>query len=306
MPQIGLTLDRTTHLLPAGKLADLALKIERLGFESVWLLDSFGRDPYMTCAYILSKTSTLNVATGVATAYSRDAMGAQQTREALSEFYPGRFIMGIGASNPIVAAKRKGEWVPPLPKMTAYLDDMAEAQLINPKPDQMAPVVLAAHAPGLQKLALKQAQGMVTWMMPAPVIAEARERVGADFEITAQILCVLSTSADTARAVARTYLAMYLALPYYQTAFERSGFEEADWIDGGSDRLIDALTFWGDNTEILTRIEEFGSAGADRVVLNVVTEDEEQRTDGKPPVVVGDWEGLDGLSAILSSKPGAV
>ena len=79
MPAIGLTLDRTTHMLPAQELADLALKIEQLGFDSVWLLDSFGRDPYMACAYMLSKTSKLKVATGVATAYSRDAMGAQLT-----------------------------------------------------------------------------------------------------------------------------------------------------------------------------------------------------------------------------------
>ena len=299
MPAIGLTLDRTTHMLSAQELADLVLKIERLGFDSVWLLDSFGRDPYMACAYMLSKTSTLKVATGVATAYSRDAMGAQQTREALSEFYPGRFLMGIGASNPIVIAKRKGEWVAPLPKMTSYLEDMAEVRLISPQPEQLAPVILAAHAPGLQKLAVKHAQGMVTWMMPAPVIAEARERVGPNFSITAQILCVLSSDAHVARTVARAYLAMYIALPYYQAAFAKCGFEEADWTNGGSDALIDALTAWGDNAAILARVDAFGRAGADRVVLNVVREDETQRAEGKPPVIIGDWVGIEGLAAIL-------
>lgn len=302
MPAIGLTLDRTTHMLSAEELADLALKIERLGFDSVWLLDSFGRDPYMACAYMLSKTSTLKVATGVATAYSRDAMGAQQTREALSEFYPGRFLMGIGASNPIVIAKRKGEWVAPLPKMTSYLEDMAEVQLISPKPEQLAPVILAAHAPGLQKLAVKHAQGMVTWMMPAGIITEARERVGPNFNITAQILCVLTTDAEKARAVARAYLAMYIALPYYQAAFAKCGFEESDWSNGNSDRLIDALTAWGSNDQILARVEEFAGAGADRVVLNVVREDETQRADGKPPVIIGDWVGIEDLAAILATN----
>ncbi|MBZ9650071.1 LLM class flavin-dependent oxidoreductase [Sphingobium sp. 3R8] len=302
MPAIGLTLDRTTHMLSAEELADLALKIERLGFDSVWLLDSFGRDPYMACAYMLSKTSTLKVATGVATAYSRDAMGAQQTREALSEFYPGRFLMGIGASNPIVIAKRKGEWVAPLPKMTSYLEDMAEVQLISPKPEQLAPVILAAHAPGLQKLAVKHAQGMVTWMMPAGIITEARERVGPNFNITAQILCVLTTDAEKARAVARAYLAMYIALPYYQAAFAKCGFEESDWSNGNSDRLIDALTAWGSNDQILARVEEFAGAGADRVVLNVIREDETQRADGKPPVIIGDWVGIEDLAAILATN----
>lgn len=302
MPQIGLTLDRTTHMLPAERLAELVQKIERLGFESVWLLDSFGRDPFAACAYMLSKTSTLKVATGVATVYSRDATGALQTREALSEFYPGRFIMGLGASNPIVIAKRKGEWVQPLPKMTAYLEEMAEVQLISPKPEQMAPLYIAAHAPGLQKLAAKHAQGMVTWMMPSAIIKEARERVGPALNITSQFLCVLSIDAEEARAVARAYLAMYIALPYYQAAFAKCGFEEADWSNGGSDRLIDSLTAWGSNADILARVEEFGSAGADRVVLNVVCEDKTQRQAGKPPVIIGDWDGIDALAAILPGK----
>ncbi|MBB4639723.1 LLM class flavin-dependent oxidoreductase [Rhizorhapis suberifaciens] len=302
MPIVGLTLDRTAHFLPAEQLAELAVKIERLGFESVWLLDSFGRDPFLTCGFMLSKTSTLKVATGVATVYSRDAMGAVQTRQALSEFYPGRFIMGLGASNPIVIAKRKGEWVAPLPKMTAYLEDMAEVQLITPKPEQMAPLYIAAHAPGLQKLAVKHAQGMVTWMMPSAIVKEARERVGADLNITSQILCVLSTDPEEARAVARAYLGMYIALPYYQAAFARCGFEEADWNNGGSDRLIDSITAWGSNSDILARVEGFGSDGANRVVLNVVREDETQRVIGKPPVIVSDWEGIEALSAILPGK----
>lgn len=302
MPQIGLTLDRTTLTLPAEQLAEVVVKIERLGYESVWLLDAFGRDPFQACGYILSKTSTLKVATGVATVYSRDAMGMVQTREALSEFYPGRFIMGLGASNPFVIAKRKGEWVQPLPKMTAYLEEMEQVQLICPKPEQMAPLCIAAHAPGLQKLAVKHAQGMVTWMMPTGIITEARERVGPDFDITAQILCVLTTDAEKARAVARAYLAMYIALPYYQAAFAKCGFEEADWSNGNSDRLIDALTAWGSHADILARVEEFAAAGADRVVLNVVREDETQRAEGKPPVIIGDCEGINGLAEILPGK----
>lgn len=302
MPLIGLTLDRTTHQLPAEKLSNLVKKIERLGFESVWLLDSFGREPFLACGFMLSHTSTLKVATGVATVYGRDPTGAVQALQTLSEFYPGRFIMGLGASNPIVIAKRKGEWVAPLPKMTAYLEEMADVKLISPTPELMAPLHIAAHAPGLQKLATKHAQGIVTWMMPTPVITEARERVGPGLNITSQILCVLSSDANEARSVARAYLSMYLALEYYQAAFAKAGFEPGDWSEGGSDRLIDSLTAWGSTSDILARVEEFGTAGADRVVLNLVREDETQRMTGKPPVIIGDWEGIDALSAILPKK----
>ncbi|BCG04936.1 LLM class F420-dependent oxidoreductase (plasmid) [Paraburkholderia sp. PGU19] len=302
MPLIGLTLDRTTHQLPAEQLSNLVTKIERLGFESVWLLDSFGREPFLACGFMLSRTSTLKVATGVATVYGRDPTGAVQALQTLSEFYPGRFIMGLGASNPIVIAKRKGEWVAPLPKMTSYLEEMADVKLISAMPERMAPLYIAAHAPGLQNLATKHAQGMVTWMMPNPVIKEARERVGAALNITSQILCVMTSDANEARSVARAYLAMYLALPYYQTAFAKAGFDPSDWSEGGSDRLIDSITAWGSTSDILARVEEFGNAGADRVVLNVVHEDETQRVVGKPPVIIGDWEGIEALSAIIREK----
>lgn len=302
MASIGLTLDRTTHFLPPEQLSNLVVKIERLGFESVWLLDSFGREPFLACGFMLSQTSTLKVATGVATVYGRDPTGAVQALQTLSELYPGRFIMGLGTSNPIVIAKRKGEWVAPLPKMTAYLEEMAQVQLAAAKPEVMAPLNIAAHAPGLQKLATKHAQGIVTWMMPAPIIKEARERVGGDLTITSQILCVMSSDANEARSVARAYLAMYLALPYYQTAFTSAGFEPADWSEGGSDRLIDSIVAWGSTSEILKRVEQFGSAGADRVVLNVVREDESKREAGKPMAVTGDWEAYEALSAILPKK----
>lgn len=303
MPLIGLTLDRTTHLLPPDRLVELVRNIERLGFESVWLLDAFGRDPFLACGFMLSHTSRLKVATGVATVYGRDATGAVQARQALSEFYPGRFIMGLGASNPIVIAKRKGEWVAPLPKMTAYLEDMEAVELAAIKLAEPAPVYIAAHAPGLQKLAVKHAQGMVTWMMPAAIIQEARGRVGPDLNITAQFLCVLSTDAEKARAVARAYLAMYLALPYYQTAFEKAGFEISECTEGGgSDRLIDSVLAWGSIEDIKAKIAQYGDAGADRVVLNVIREDETQRREGKPPVILGDWDGLGKLSAVLGDQ----
>lgn len=46
MPQIGLALDRTTCILPANKLADLALKMERLGPENAWPPGSFSRNAF--------------------------------------------------------------------------------------------------------------------------------------------------------------------------------------------------------------------------------------------------------------------
>ncbi len=48
-----------------------------------------------------------------------------------------------------------------------------------------------------------------------------------------------------ARAIARQHLAGYLKLPNYTNSWREDGFGDADFADGGSDRLVDALIAWG-------------------------------------------------------------
>jgi probable F420-dependent oxidoreductase len=290
MPKIGLLLDRTTNFLPGPQLAELAQNIERLDFESVWLLDAFGREPFIAASFLLANTTKLMVGTGVATVYGRDPTSAAQALQTISELYPNRFFMGLGASNPAVIAKRKQEWVAPLPKMKAYLADMAEVGLAALKPETTAPLYIAAHAPGLQALAVQRTQGILTWMMPSAVVAQARERIGEQLELTAQILCVMSSDAGEARRIARAYLAMYLALPYYQDAFEHAGFDRAECTEGGgSDRLIDTVLAWGSPEDVMRRVTEFAEAGATRVVLNLLTSDPTKSGPDGAPEVTGDW-----------------
>ena len=303
MTLVGLTLDRTTNFLSGKKLAELAQNIERLGFESVWLLDAFGREPFITASFILANTSTLKVGTGIATVYGRDSTTTVQALETLSELYPNRFFMGLGASNPAVVAKRKGSWTAPLPKMTSYLADMADVKLAAIKPGVVAPVYIAAHASGLQSLALGHAQGIITWIMPTGIVAQARKHVGSQLDITAMILCVTGTNADEARRIARAYLTMYLALPYYQAAFSKAGFDSKDCTEGGgSDRLIDAVVAWGTPSEIFKRVAEYGEAGATRVVLNPLRADPTQQGINGAPVVIGDWNGLQYLATEIAAS----
>jgi probable F420-dependent oxidoreductase len=82
---------------------------------------------------------------------------------------------------------------------------------------------------------------------------------------------VLETDPSRARSLARDTLAMYLALPNYTNNFLRHGFTEDDLADGGSDRLVDAVFAWGDDSRIRERINTFHQAGADHVALQPIT-----------------------------------
>jgi hypothetical protein len=70
-----------------------------------------------------------------------------------------------------------------------------------------------------------------------------------------------------ARTKARAALKMYVRLDYYHREWRKLGFVEADFADGGSDRLIDTLVAWGDDAALRERVAAFESAGATRVIL---------------------------------------
>ncbi len=93
---------------------------------------------------------------------------------------------------------------------------------------------------------------------------------------------VLETDPTRARTVARDYLAMYLALPNYTNNFLRNGFTESDLTNGGSDRLVDAVFAWGDESSIRARIDAFLAAGADHVALQVVDGGSREDLPGSP------------------------
>ncbi|MGB1140618.1 MAG: hypothetical protein ACPG1A_06935 [Halioglobus sp.] len=76
--------------------------------------------------------------------------------------------------------------------------------------------------------------------------------------------------ATEARRVARQAMATYIALPNYRNNLLTLGFEESDFEDGGSDRLVDAIVAWGDESTIVKRVEEHWTNGADHVAIQML------------------------------------
>ena len=70
-----------------------------------------------------------------------------------------------------------------------------------------------------------------------------------------------------ARATARANMKIYLDLPNYQNNLRQFGYTDADFADGGSDRIVDDITVWGDETTIAARIQAHFDAGANHVCI---------------------------------------
>ena len=85
--------------------------------------------------------------------------------------------------------------------------------------------------------------------------------------------CLVSESSEQARSIARKAIHIYLQLENYHRAWSTQGFSHADYADGGSDRLVDAIVAWGSTATVRARIDEHRAAGADQVVVIPINAD---------------------------------
>lgn len=242
-----------------GEIGEAAAELEELGYGTAWL---GGSSAPFHADLLLEATSTLAVGTSIQSIWQYEAeASAAQFRE-LEVAHPGRFVLGLGASH----AKLAEQYRRPYSALFAYLDALDAAGV----PAERR--VLAALGPKMLQLSADRAAGAIPYLTTPEHTAQAREILGEGPLLAPELKVVLDEDPARARATARDYLAMYLELPNYTNNFLRLGFTEDDLRDGGSDRLIDAVYAWGDETRIRARIEEFFAAGADHMALQVVTD----------------------------------
>lgn len=81
---------------------DAVFAAEKLGFDSVWSSEAYGSDAVTPAAWILARTSRINVGTGIIQMPARTPACAAMTALTLQALSGGRFILGIGPSGPQV------------------------------------------------------------------------------------------------------------------------------------------------------------------------------------------------------------
>jgi len=257
--------------LPATQVADTARRIEALGYSALWIPEAVGREALASASFLLSSTSKLIVATGIANIYARAALTMAAGRATLAEQSDGRFLLGIGVSHrPLVQGLRGHDWSRPLSAMREYLAAMENAPYSAVPPNVATPTVIGALHPRMLALAAEKTDGAHPYLVPPEHTAAAREILGRDALLCPEQKVLLETDASKARALARHSIAMYLGLPNYRRNLERFGFGDDDFAAGGSDRLVDAIVAWGDEKAIAARIEEHYAAGADHVCIQAL------------------------------------
>ena len=259
---------------PASKAQEAARELEELGYGALWFGEAFGREVLVNSGLLLAATKRMVIATGIANIYARDAVAMACGQKTLAEAYPNRFLLGLGVSHiPLVEQLRGHVYDKPVATMRAYLDLMDKAPYGSVPPATMPARVLAALGPKMMELSGERADGAHPYNVNPEHTAEARRILGPKPYLCPEQAVVLEADAEKARAIGRAFLGFYLTLPNYANNFLRLGFNEGDFKDGGSNKLIDAIVAWGDLDAIRKRIGEHHAAGADHVCIQVLTKD---------------------------------
>jgi probable F420-dependent oxidoreductase len=263
--------------VPLAAAVEAAQRIESLGYSVLWQPMGMRRDLMVTASLQLAGTRRLIVATGIATIYERAPLVMVAAQRALGEQSGGRFLLGLGCSHaPFTQTLFGRAYGPPLRAMREYLDQM-DAGPALPGASARAPSkpagprVLAALGPGMLALARERARGAHPYFMPPEHTRRAREILGPDRWLCPEVKVVLETEPGRARAAARAAGAVNITLPNYQRTWRELGFGDADFAQGGSDRLIDATVAWGDLGAIRKHLERHFEAGATHVCIHPVS-----------------------------------
>ena len=198
---------------------DVAAEMESLGYTALW--SSGGFDPGLSPRFerLLMATTHVVVASGIVSIWVAEPHEVSARIAALDARFPGRFLLGLGASHSLIVE----QYARPYTHVVEYLDALDADAVVAP--DRR---MLAALGPRMMRLARHRSAGAHPYFVPVEHTARARQTLGDGPLLAPEVTVVLERDPSTARALARTFMATYLALPNYTDNLRTLGFGDDD------------------------------------------------------------------------------
>ena len=289
--RIGTSQDEPAGPEALTRLRDQLQRAADDGFASAWVSNIFGLDALTALAVAGSQVPGIELGTAVVPTYPRHPAVLAQQALTTATALGGRLTLGIGLSHKIVIEDMYGySFDRPARHMREYLSILlplldgeqasfrgetvrAEIGLSTPRPGRV-PVLLAALAPQMLRLAGQRTDGTVLWMTGTatvrdyivPSIRAAAEAAGRP---SPRVVCILpvcvTDDPDGARARANRVLAIYGQLPSYRAMLDREGAAQPGDV---------VLT--GDEDAVAAQIAALAEAGVTDFVAAEYSRGEEQ------------------------------
>ncbi len=108
---------------PPANPVETIQEAERLGFDSVWVAESYGSDALTPLAWWGAATSTIRLGTNLAQLSARTPTAMAMAAQTLDHLSGGRFVLGLGVSGPQVVEGWYGaSFEKPLARTREYID----------------------------------------------------------------------------------------------------------------------------------------------------------------------------------------
>ncbi|HEX8803590.1 MAG TPA: TIGR03564 family F420-dependent LLM class oxidoreductase [Acidimicrobiales bacterium] len=267
---------------PVDDVVDEIRRAREAGFASVALSQIFGYDALTMLAVAGREVPDVELMTAVVPTYPRHPLVLAAQALTVQAATGGRLVLGIGLSHQVVIegvfgysfdrpARHMREYLRALLPMlrgeqVSYQGDTVSVSTFGPL-DVRAPappVLLAALAPQMLRLAGTEADGTATWMVgPAtladhvvPSITAAAAEAGRPApRVSVSLPVSVSEDVDAAREAAARTFAIYGQLPSYRAMLDREG------ATGPADVAI-----VGDEDAVAAQIAAVADAGATEFV----------------------------------------
>jgi alkanesulfonate monooxygenase SsuD/methylene tetrahydromethanopterin reductase-like flavin-dependent oxidoreductase (luciferase family) len=253
--------------LPMDAIPELARLAETHGFGCAWGGEANNKDPTVMLSAIAAVTNRMQIGSAVYHILGRTPATLALQATGLDELSTGRFLLGVGVSNPTIARWHGLPLDHPLGRAEEYLEIVRRAMraekldfegkyysshafkmAFKPRKDPI-PIYLAAFGPKMTRLAGKISDGVLINMAnPAEIrriadeVKKGAEEAGKDpatMEIICKIRCSIAPTYEAAREALSHALTYYALADYYRNLLARMGFGEeveamrAAWKSGG-------------------------------------------------------------------------
>ncbi|GIW45860.1 MAG: LLM class F420-dependent oxidoreductase [Candidatus Binatia bacterium] len=265
-----------------------AQRAEDLGYESVWIADTNGPDPFALAAAVCQATKTLRVGIAVTPVYTRTPGVLAQAAATIAQLAPGRFILGVGSSSHTIVEQWHGlAFAKPVSRVRETVQlvrsllrgekSAFEGRTVRSRglrllmlPAAPVPIYVGALRPPMLELAGEVADGVAVNLFPASAlprmlehVAQGAQRAGRDpnnIEVVCRHQVMVTSDRAAARELFRSALTGYFATPVYNQFAAWYGFEEeARLIAEGFRKGDRALTRKGMSDRFVDALAIFGS-----------------------------------------------
>jgi probable F420-dependent oxidoreductase len=296
----GITLPLTG--VPLAGHRDVVRELVDLGYTDVWSAETAGTDAFTPLALVAEWAPDLRLGTAIAPVYTRGPGLLAMSAATIAELAPGRFVLGIGSSSPVIV----GDWnaaafTEPYArtrdtlrflraalageKVTEDYPTFAVRKFRLERPPTPPPkIMLAALRPGMLRLAATEADGAITNWLSATDVRTVRAEIGPAVELAARIFVCPTEDVDAARGLGRLLISSYLTVPVYAAFHDWLGrgdvlkpMHEA-WAAGDRaaankaipDEVVDALVIHGSPAACRDQVASYVANGLDTPAIAIL------------------------------------